>query len=149
MLLLETRTLDEKIAEDLFPRRAIAWIVASCGSAGLLLAAVGLYGVISFTVARRRRDFGIRATLGARPRDLITLVLRDGLRLAAMGVPPGLLLGALGLRLTTHLAGPIQGFDWGSLVAAALVICIVIFLACLLPARRAAGADAMRALRES
>jgi hypothetical protein len=149
MRLLETRTLDEKLAEDLFPRRAIAWVVAGCGTAGLLLAAVGLYGVISFTVARRRRDFGIRATLGARPHDLVMLVLRDGLRLTALGVPPGLLLGALGLRLTTHLAGPIQGFDWGSLVVAAVVICAVIFLACYLPARRAAAVDAMQALREA
>jgi putative ABC transport system permease protein len=131
----------------LYPRRAAAWIVGACGVAGLLLAAIGLYGVVSHSVAQRMREVGIRATLGADWRDIVGLVLREGVSVAAIGGAIGLGVSLLAIRLTSRLVGPVPVVDLTTFLAVPLLTSAVILLACYLPARRAARVDPMVVLR--
>lgn len=114
---------------------------------GLILAAVGLYGVISHVVAQRTGEFGIRLALGATPRDVLNDVLRRGLSLAAVGLVVGL-AGAWGLeRFLASIMGRLAGSDPLALVMVAMVLLGVALVACWLPARRATKVDPLVALR--
>jgi hypothetical protein len=114
---------------------------------GLVLASVGLYSVISHTVTQRVGEFGIRLALGARPGQVLGLVLRHGLRLATLGLVLGL-LGAFGLgRFLTAAMPRLAGADPVTLAGVSLLLLAVALLACWLPARRAAKADPIQALR--
>jgi putative ABC transport system permease protein len=114
---------------------------------GLVLAAVGLYGVVSNLVAQRTSEFGIRLALGARPRDVLQLVLKHGLRLCAVGVLIGL-AGAVGLgRLLGGLMPLVAKLDFVVLLAVAVTLFATALLACWLPARRATKVDPIIALR--
>jgi ABC-type antimicrobial peptide transport system permease subunit len=147
LLLLEHQTMRRQMAAMLFPVRAAAVLVAVFSGLGLLLAGVGLYGIIAFTVAQRTREIGIRMAIGATPRTVIALVLRQGLALVAAGALAGAALGALGTRV---VAGALYGVTvadpiaWG---AAAIVLAIAALLAHALPAYRAARIDPVKALR--
>jgi predicted permease len=127
--------------------RFAALLVGLFGAVGLVLAALGLYGLLSFLVARRTRELGVRKALGARPADVLRLVLTDGARL----VLPGLALGLLGAAAAARLLGSqLHGVGAGdplSYVAAVAVLCLAAGLASWLPARRAARVDPMLALR--
>lgn len=140
-------TVTEVIAEELYPRRAAAWLVGISGAAGLFLAAIGLYGVISYSVAQQRRDFGVRSALGAGQRDLIALVLHEGANVAVMAAVPGVIVSYIALRLTSRLVGPVPMVDGVAFLAVSLLMAAVIFAACYVPARRAARVDPMVALR--
>ena len=113
----------------------------------LLLAAVGIYGVMSFAVAQRMHEIGVRMALGARRSEVVMLVVRGGMRLALMGIVIGL-AGAYGLGRLMHttLYG-VEAADLGSLTAVAALLFIAAMLACWLPARRSAAIDPMQALR--
>jgi putative ABC transport system permease protein len=113
----------------------------------LLLAAVGIYGVMSFAVAQRTHEIGVRMALGARRSEVVMLVVRGGMRLALMGIVIGL-AGAYGLGRLMHttLYG-VEAADFGSLTAVAALLFIAAMLACWLPARRSAAIDPMQALR--
>lgn len=114
---------------------------------GLLLASVGLYGVISNLVAQRTGEFGIRLALGARSRDVMMLVLKHGLQLVAVGLVLGL-AGAYGVgRLLDAIMPRIANPDAGTLLAVSAVLLVVALIACWLPARRATRVDPMIALR--
>jgi len=118
------------------------------GSIALALAAVGLYGVFSYAVARRTREMGVRAALGARAGDLLRMVMLDGLRLSGMGVVIGVLL-ALGLgRVLAALLVGVTGTSPTLLGAAVAIVLCVTLLAVVLPARRAARIDPAVALRD-
>lgn len=118
------------------------------GVLALLLAAVGLYGVLAFAVGERRREFGVRLALGARPADVVAQVLAGGLRLVAGGIALGL-LGALGLaRVLTGLLYEVAPADLPTLAAVAALMASVALLASYLPARRAAQLDPALALRQ-
>ena len=141
-------TTIERLTENSYVQdRFAALLVGLFGALGLVLSALGLYGLLSFQVAQRTRELGVRAALGARRADILSLVLRDGVRL----VFPGLVLGLAGALATTRLLGSqlhgIAATDPLSYAAAALVLCAVAGLASWIPARRAAGVDPMRALR--
>ncbi|PYR87791.1 MAG: hypothetical protein DMF84_30685 [Acidobacteria bacterium] len=113
----------------------------------LTLASVGLYGVISHTVVQRRREFGIRAAIGASRFDLVRLVLRDGVSLTVTGVGIGLLLSS---RLTQFMRATLFGvtpLDRMAFAAAPIVLIAVAMLACAYPAFRAASTDPAFALR--
>jgi putative ABC transport system permease protein len=141
------QTMRQAVAEILYPRRAAAAILTGAGLVGLLMAAIGLYGVISYSVAQRLREVGIRSALGANRRDIVTLVLREGAFVTVLGAVPGFGLSLLALRLTSNLVGPVPTTDMVTFGSVPVVIAAVILLACYLPARRAARVDPMVVLR--
>ena len=114
---------------------------------GLILAAIGLYGVISNVVDQRTGEFGIRLALGANPRDILALVLSRGMKLALLGLAIGTVLAGVLNRLLASAMPRMAAFDPLTLAAVALVLFVVALLACWLPARRATKVDPMVALR--
>jgi len=141
------QSLDQIVGELLYPRRAAAGILVVCGVVGLLLASIGLYGVVSYSVAQRLRELGIRSTLGADRRDIIALVLREAATVAAVGAVPGLFLSLVALRLTSSLVGDVPTFDLVAFLVVPALMLGVILLASYIPARRAARMDPMAVLR--
>ena len=128
--------------------RLAAIVFAAFGLIALLLAMVGVYGVKAYAVTRRVREIGIRLALGARPADVLRLVLAQGMRQTAVGVGAGLVLALLaGLALSKMLYRTVDPFDPAMLALAATVIAAAAALACWLPARRATKVDPMTALR--
>jgi predicted permease len=141
-------TTVDRMAENSYVQdRFATLLIGLFGVLGLVLSALGLYGLLSFQVARRTREMGVRAALGARGADILSLVFRDGARL----VIPGLLLGLLGaLAVTRLLASQLHGVpptDPASYAVASVVLTTAAALASWLPARRAARVDPMTALR--
>jgi predicted permease len=127
--------------------KSIAATVSGFGLLALLLAAIGLYGVMSYAVAERAREIGVRVALGAEPRDLKLMILRQGLRLSLGGAALGF-AGAFGLaRLLRSLLYDVSGADPLTFGAVALSLIVVALLACWIPARRATKVDPMVALR--
>ena len=117
------------------------------GSIGLILVTIGVYSVLSYTTARRTQEIGIRLALGAQSSDVLGMVVRMGLQLVAVGVGLGLLASvALGRVIATQLWG-VSAYDPWTLICVPLLLLLTGFLACWLPARRAAGVDPLIALR--
>ena len=141
------RTMEQIISGSLAERRFTMGVLTIFAAAALLLAAIGIYGVMSYAVTRRTHELGIRATLGASRRELLGLVLRQGMRLAAIGMAGGI-LAALGV--TRFLAQQLYGVrpaDPATIGAVAVVLGGIAFLACWIPARRATAVDPAIALR--
>ncbi|HWC99033.1 MAG TPA: ABC transporter permease, partial [Candidatus Sulfopaludibacter sp.] len=141
------RTLDNQMEISLLTERLLAALSSVFGCLATLLAALGLYGVMAFMVARRTREIGIRMALGARQSSVVWMVMRETLTLAAIGVALGL-VGAYGLTrlIQTQLFG-VQATDLLTMAAASLGIAGVTALAGYIPAQRATGIDPMTALR--
>jgi putative ABC transport system permease protein len=138
----------EQVAETtLAPTRIGAVVLGAFGALALLLAAVGLYGLIAYSVSRRTREVGVRMAIGARPRDVLGLVLRQGLKLALAGVGVGVLAAAGVARVLESLLYGVSAVDPVSYAAAALVLLAAAALANALPAYRASRIEPMRALR--
>ena len=140
-------TMEEQVAARLARPRFTAVLLNWLALMALLLAGVGIFGVTAYAVAQRTRELGLRVALGARPRDILLLVVGHGLKLAALGILPGL-LGAL--VMTRWLSGLLYGVTATDPLTyagvAALTACVAL-LACLVPARRATKVDPMVALR--
>ncbi len=143
----QVQTLRDAEAIVLLPQRIAAIVTGALGAVGLLMATVGLYGVIAYSVGRRTREIGLRVALGADRRAVLALVLREGMRLAAVGVAIGLLLAAGASRLLAGLLFDVSALDLPTFVVMSALFVGVSLLASYLPARRAAGADPMAALR--
>src|SRR5262249_45682690 len=144
---VENQTMEDELGMTLFPVRAGAWLVSAVGAVAMLLAAVGLYGVIAYSVARRTREIGIRMALGARPSTVVGAVMRHGLIVAAVGLVPGALLASTAAR---QIADALYGVGSGapaSWLGAAAVIVGVSACANLIPAWRAARVHPSEALR--
>jgi hypothetical protein len=140
-------TLSELRDRSLQGRRAGTTLLGIFAGVALALAVIGLYGVLAYAVTQRTREIGIRMALGARRRDVLRLVLRQGMNLALIGAALGV-LGALGLtRWLTTLLYEIKPTDPLTLLATPLLLVAVALFACWLPARRAAKVDPMEALR--
>jgi putative ABC transport system permease protein len=122
------------------------WLMGIFGGTALLLAAVGIYGVMSYLVTQRKREFGIRVALGAGTRAILGLVLRTGLKLVAVGLAVGIGAAALLSRLLESLLFGVSVMDASGIAAAALLT-IIAFVACLVPALRATRVDPNEALR--
>jgi putative ABC transport system permease protein len=145
--LTDVKTLDEIKAETMAPNRLRSLLLTVFASIALLLAAIGIYGVISYSVEQRTHEIGIRAALGASRTDLLRLVLRGGMLLAGAGLAIGF-AGALGLkRLLENLLFGVGGRDPLTIGAVALILALIALLACYIPARRATKVDPMIALR--
>jgi ABC-type antimicrobial peptide transport system permease subunit len=122
-------------------------VTGALGLIGLLMATVGLYGVISYSVNRRIREIGIRVALGARHSDVLGMVVREGMRLAVTGVAIGLVLAVAATRLMAAFLFSVSPLDSITFVGMSLLFLAVAFVSSYLPARRAAAADPMSALR--
>jgi ABC-type antimicrobial peptide transport system permease subunit len=142
-----TQTLDEVFGGSLAERRFQLLLLGLFGGIALLLAMIGIYGVISFQVAQRTQEIGVRVALGATARNVVRLVVGRGLLLAALGVALGL-AGAFALtRLMRSLLYAITTTDPMTFLAVPLLLVAATMLACFLPARRAARVDPVTALR--
>src|SRR6266542_3257113 len=140
-------TMEQVLARNVAERRLAMLLLSLFAALALVLAAVGLYGVMAFNVANRTREIGIRMALGAQTGDVLGLVLRQGGRLVGLGVVFGL-AGAFGVtQLMTRLLFQIKPTDLATYLATPLLLGLVGLLACWLPARRAAKVDPMEALR--
>jgi putative ABC transport system permease protein len=141
------RTLEQAINRSLSGRRLTLLLLSVFAGAALALAAIGLYGVLSYTVTQRTAEVGIRMALGAERRHVLRLIVGQGLRLAGIGLVAGL-IGALALtRVMRSLLHGVEATDPATFVGVTLLLSLVTFFACWLPARRAARIDPMEALR--
>jgi putative ABC transport system permease protein len=141
-------TMDERLSHSLVRRRYSVTLLSAFGATAVLLAAVGLYGVLAFVVSQRRREIGVRIALGATARDVIADVLGQGLRLAALGMVIGLALALAVTRLMSSLLFGITPTDVATFAGSALLLAIIAVAASLVPALRASRVDPLVALRD-
>ncbi len=142
------RTMDQLVVNSLAGRRFMMTLLGIFAGVALILCAIGIYGLISYTVAQRTHEFGIRMALGARASDVLQLVLRQGVRLALAGLILGAVGAWAGTRLLANQLYGIEAHDPVTFVLGMVVLGAVALLACLIPARRAAKVDPMVALRD-
>ena len=145
--LFDIRTVAEHMQVAVFVPKLAGTLLGLFGGLALVLAIVGLYSVIAFTVAQRTHEIGVRVALGAARGEVVRLILRQGLVLTVVGLAIGLTLAAVASRLMADQLVGLGGSDPVSFVSTAIVLLIVALLACAVPARRAASLDPLRALR--
>jgi putative ABC transport system permease protein len=140
-------TLENYISPAFLLPRTAAALLTALGLVAMVLALMGIYGVMSFQVNRRQREIGIRLALGAQPRDVLGLILSHGARLAGAGLVVGLVGAFAVTRLLGSVLVGVQALDPLAFVATTLLLAAAALLACWLPARRATKVDPMLALR--
>jgi predicted permease len=145
--LMSVLTMDEQVGTSLLPQRVAGTVLSLFGAVALILASIGLYGIIAYSVAGRVREFGVRMALGAERGSARRMVLRQGLTLAAIGLGVGLPLAWSGSRLLSSFLIGTGAADPVSFGAAAALLVVVSLLASWAPARRATGVDPLVALR--
>jgi putative ABC transport system permease protein len=145
--LTRLRTMELRVSDSLSARRSPALMAAVFAASALLLATLGLYGVMAYAVAQRTREFGVRIALGARSHDVLGMVFLEGVRLAGIGLGAGVILSLILTRYMASELYDVRSNDPGALAGVALIIAAVVSVACLLPARRATKVDPMVALR--
>jgi putative ABC transport system permease protein len=144
---LNMKTMEQAVADSMEKRRIFAWLLGVLGGAALILAALGIYGVISYATAQRTREFGLRLALGAQKYDLLRLVIWNGLKLVAIGATVGF-VGSLAMtRVIKSMLYGVGAADPLTLAGIIAVLAAVAVAACYLPARRASRVDPIRALR--
>jgi predicted permease len=149
LVFIQNQTMKAQVGATLFPAKAGAFAVVALGLVAMLLAAVGLYGVIAYSVAQRNREIAIRVAMGAHPSSVVGLVLFQGLRVAGIGMLAGGLLSALAGRAVSGALYGIGTFDPLAWMGAAAVVVFASTAANLVPARRAGRVDPSTALRAS
>ena len=149
----EVQTLGELFGVVLYPFRLMAILMGGCGVMALLLATLGIYGVVSYSVAQRTRELGIRLALGALQKDILRMVVRQGMTLVLVGLGLGLLLSFALTRMLTsslmefELPFPVSETDSLTFVIVTTLLALVALVACYVPARRATKIDPIEALR--
>ena len=142
------RTMDDELSSSVSRRRFGVTLLTAFGAIAVTLSAIGLYGVLAFIVAQRRREIGVRMALGARPGDVVADVLGQGLRLTAIGVVVGLVLAIATTRLINSLLFATSPTDMLTFAAVSSLLVVVAAAASLLPALRASRVDPLIALRD-
>jgi ABC-type antimicrobial peptide transport system permease subunit len=140
-------TLEEIRTEVLAPERLNAFVFSTLGGIALLIAIVGVAGILAFSVSARTREFGVRLAIGSTPRDLQTGVLWDGVRIAAIGIAVGAAGGYALVRVAEAVFGSVQLPGAMPVIGAAIVLIGAAIAASLMPAARAARVDVLQALR--
>jgi ABC-type antimicrobial peptide transport system permease subunit len=145
--IIASQTLEDATALGLVPQRVVVSVAGGLGVVGALLAAIGIYGVTAYAVARRRREIGIRMALGARRVDVVRMILQRGIRLTVIGCAIGLLLAAGASQALVVFLFGVAPLDAAVFGGAAAFFAVIGLAACYLPARRATSFDPLVALR--
>jgi predicted permease len=148
LVVLDIRPMDAVISGALSRPRFNVLLIGAFATLGLVLAAIGLYGVVAFVMTQRTREVGIRMALGARPADVVQLLILDGMRPVIAGVVVGVLMDVTATRVLRSMLFGVTALDPVSLAGAATALASVALLACYLPAQRALRIDPLTALRE-
>ncbi|HEY0169827.1 MAG TPA: ABC transporter permease [Pyrinomonadaceae bacterium] len=143
----KVRTLEHLLGLNVADRRFVLWLMACFAGLAVLLTALGIYGVVSYTVAQRTHEIGVRVALGAEGRDVLRMVLGRGMRLALAGVGAGLVAALVVTRLMEGLLYGVSAADPLTYASVALLLSLVALVACYIPARRATRVDPLEALR--
>jgi len=141
------RTLDHQIAQSITPQRFSLLLIGLFGSAALALAGLGIYGVMAYSVTQRRREIGIRMALGAQARDVLNMVIIQGMQWISAGLLLGLIASFPLMRLLRNQLYQVSAADPFTFVWASVFFVTIALIACWLPARRAANVDPMEAMR--
>jgi predicted permease len=144
----DVKSMDERRTAALAPERFQLILIGSFAAIAMLLAAAGVYGVMAYLVARRTREFGIRVAMGARPVDVLRIVMGETVVLAIVGIGIGLAGASAFTRYLRSMLYGIPTLDAPAFAAAAILLAAIVLLACIAPARYAARIDPTRALRE-
>ena len=144
----QLRTMDQMLGESSADSRFRAYLLGAFGALGLILAVIGVYGVMAYAVAQRARELGVRAALGARPKDLVHLVVKDAGLIAVTGVVVGLLGAWMLTGLTQKLLFQVTPRDPATFVGTAVVLAAAALVASWLPARRAGRTDPVAVLKQ-
>jgi predicted lysophospholipase L1 biosynthesis ABC-type transport system permease subunit len=142
------QTVADTIGTSLYGPRMGAWLLSAFGALGVLLAAVGIYGVLSFSTARRTHEIGIRLALGATTRDVFALIIREGMLLVAVGIVIGVVAGIAGARSLGAFLYGVTPSDAPTFVVTTALLMGVATGACAIPARRAMRVHPIVALRQ-
>jgi predicted permease len=145
--LFDVKTESQQIDRLLFQERLVARLSGFFGLLALVLASVGLYGLLSYEVSRRTREIGIRMALGAQPESVLKLVLREGIVLAVVGAGVGIGVALGVMRYLSSMLYDVHANDPLTMIAVAVLLTIVVLAACYIPARRATRVDPVIALR--
>jgi predicted permease len=145
--IFDAQSMTEYISASLFGAKITANLLSLLSGIGLFLAAMGLYGVMAYSVAQRTREFGVRVAMGARRRDILTLILRESTKLTLLGTAVGLILAAVSTQIVAHQIYSVSPLDPVTFGGVGLVLIAVAFAASYIPAHRAARVDPMVALR--
>jgi putative ABC transport system permease protein len=140
-------TMEDRVMTNLARPRLYALVLVGFGVFALAIAGVGLFGVLSYTVAQRAREIGVRTALGARPADIVGLIVGQVALIAIVGVSLGLWVAYLAARSLTAVLYGVNPHDLATFVVVPLVLAVVAMVACAVPARRAARVDPLKALR--
>jgi putative ABC transport system permease protein len=146
--IVRVATMDERLAKSAAERRFAVILFETFGLAALVLAAIGIYGVLSGSVTERTREIGVRLALGAQRRDVLGMILGQGVKLAVSGVGIGLLAAWAVTRLLTTMLYSVSATDPLIFGGVAVLLIVVALVACYLPARRATKVDPLVALRQ-
>ncbi len=141
------KTLTEHMNLSLFPARAVASLLSAFGLLALALAAIGIFGVMSYAVSRRTREIGVRMAVGAGAKEIFKLIVGQGMLLTTIGVGIGMALAFVGTRFLSSLLYSVSAIDPLTFAGVTLLLVVVAFLACFFPARKAMKTDPMVALR--
>jgi putative ABC transport system permease protein len=149
VIVTDARPLAATVSDARYPRRFTAGLVGASGVTALLLAAIGVFALMSYAVAQRAGEIGIRMVLGAGRRDIMRLVVREGAGLAIAGIALGFALAFAAIRYAAHAIVPLPDVDAATFLAVPVVLAAAVLAACYLPARRAAGVDPLTVIRNA
>jgi putative ABC transport system permease protein len=147
--LFQVRPLEEVISDSLSRHRFNSLLMVIFAGLAGLLAAVGVYGVLAYSVTQRRQEIGVRLALGARPFDVLKMVLGQGMKLSLAGIAAGLVIAIALTRVASSLLYGVSPTDPPTFLVISLIIVAVAFVACYVPARRATRVDPCIALRHN